>query len=287
MPTIRDVYNEMLTLHSEHVEEMTIRLLLAETNNVETMSDLYIAMNKQMKHLDEFRRLFARVLSGEPVQYVLNKTTFLEIPLYIDERVLIPRPETEELVEKLVIIINQKYANKNLVIADIGTGSGCIAFALEKSFPAATIIATDISKDALDVAKINASNLKSKITFLEGDLLEPLIEKQIRLDVLVSNPPYIENSEDVDANVINYEPHSALFAPTGIDYYEKIIKLSPLLLHEGSLIFFEINYDQEERLLKLVEEFIPGSKPNFMKDLQGKTRFLSIVYINDNDRIKK
>jgi len=287
MPTIREVYNEMMMLHFNTIEEMTIRLLLAEANDLETMSDLYIAMNKQMKHLDKFRRLFARVLDGEPVQYVLRKTTFMGVPLYVDERVLIPRPETEELVEKVIKILTQNYAKKNLVIADIGTGSGCIAFALEKSFPTATILATDISRDALDVAKLNASKLKSKITFLQGDLLAPLIEKQIQLDVLVSNPPYIENTKDVDSNVINYEPHLALFASNGIDYYEKTLKLSPLLLKEGSLIFFEINFDQEERLTKLVEEFIPGSKTNFIKDLQGKTRFLSIVYTRNNGRIKK
>jgi len=287
MPTIRDVYNEMMTLYSNTIEEMTVRLLLAEVNGIETMSELYIAMNKQMKHLDEFRRLFARVLNGEPVQYVLRKTTFLEIPLYVDERVLIPRPETEELVEKLIKILSNKYQKRNLVIADIGTGSGCIAFAIEKSFPSSTIIATDISQDALEVALLNASKLDSKVTFLKGDMLAPLIEKQIQLDALISNPPYIENPNDVDSNVINYEPHSALFAPTGIDYYEKMIKFSPLVLRDGSLIFFEINYDQEERLTKLVEQFIPGSKIDFIKDLQGKTRFMSVVYTHKNDKIKK
>lgn len=286
MPTVRDVYNEMKALHSNAVEDITLRLLLAEVNDFETMSDLYVGMNKQMKGLNEFQRLFARVLSGEPVQYVLKKTTFMEIALYIDERVLIPRPETEELVEKLTTFIHDNYSKKNLVIADIGTGSGCIVFALEKRFPKSVIIATDISGPALDVAKINAARLKSHVIFYQGDMLLPIIAKQIKLDILVSNPPYIENIKEADLNVVSYEPHIALFALHGIDYYEKMIKIFPLVLNEGALIFFEINYDQEERLAKLVADNIPESKVNFIKDLQGKTRFMSIVYSLNNDKIK-
>ncbi|MCX5775955.1 MAG: peptide chain release factor N(5)-glutamine methyltransferase [Firmicutes bacterium] len=287
MPTIRDVYNEMIASHSHAVEEMTIRILLAEVNGIETMSELYIAMNKPMKGLDQFRRLFARVINGEPVQYVLQKTTFCGIPLFIDERVLIPRPETEELVEKITKIIRQNYSQENLVIADIGTGSGCIAFALEKEFPKSKIFGTDISYDALEVAKMNAKKLHSNVSFFEGDLLLPLVEKNITLDVLISNPPYIENSSDVDSNVFNYEPHGALFAPHGIDFYENIIKTCSLVLHKGSTIFFEINYDQEERLKNMLEETLAGSKAKFIKDLQGKTRFLYLVYNPQNAKIIK
>lgn len=285
MPTIREVYNEMTAFHSHAVEAMTIRLLLSTVNGIETMSELYIAMDQQMKGLNEFQRLFARVLSGEPVQYVLKKTTFCGISLFVDERVLIPRPETEELIDKLTQLIRSHFKNNNLVIADVGTGSGCIAFGLEKYFPKAKIMGTDISKDALDVASFNSKKIGSHVSFLQGDLLIPLIQTHQIIDVLVSNPPYIENAKETDDNVIMYEPHLALFAPHGIDFYERIFKSASLVLHDDALMFFEINHDQEVRLSKLAEDFLPYSKINFMKDLQGKTRFMSIVFKTRNDKI--
>lgn len=278
MPTIRDVYKDAVNSSGPKVEEMAIRLLLAEVNHIQTMSDLYILMDNPMKGLDDFRRLFARVIAGEPVQYVLGKTNFCGLEIVLDNRVLIPRPETEGLVELAIKEISKSFPQGKITIADIGTGSGCIAFALEKAFLNAKIFATDISPEALEVARKNCLNLHSKVILLQGDTVNPLFKRSEKIDVLVSNPPYIENILDVDENVKKFEPGLALYAEHGIDYYESIIKQVRLILNDNGIIFFEINYDQEERLTSIVKKFLPHSYYKFTKDLQGKTRYLHVHY---------
>lgn len=277
MPTIRQVYQDALsTLGSD--EDMTVRLLLLEVNGFSSMSELLCKMEEKMHGIDEFQRLFARVLSGEPVQYVLLKTSFCGLDLYVDSRVLIPRPETEELVEKIIQEEKKGQYPLPTTLADIGTGSGCIAFALERHFPKAAIYATDSSFEALEVARINQAKLSSSVKFLSGNLLTPLIANQIHVDLLVSNPPYIKNLEDVEPLVLNNEPHSALFAPNGIDHYVSMIALFPIIMNEGGRIYFEINYDQEKELTQILTERLPGCPFKFLKDMQGKTRFLFILF---------
>mgnify|MGYP001765303201 CR=1 FL=1 len=279
MTTIRQVYKEALS-PAYGLEEMTVRMLLQTVNHFSSMTELLSKMDEPMKGLEEYQRLFARVLSGEPIQYVLKKAAFYGIDLFVDRRVLIPRPETEELVDRIIHDFKKKTYPK--VIVDIGTGSGCIAFALEKHFGESHILAVDSSTEALEVANINKQQLSSNVEFLQGDLLTPLIHQGVRVDILVSNPPYIQNREEVEANVLNYEPHSALFAPNGIDHYRSMISKAFLVMNDGGTMCFEINYDQEEPLKKILEEFLPNSSYQFLKDMQGKTRFLFVTYLKDS-----
>ncbi len=276
MPSIRQVYLDACA-PQYGLEEMTIRMLLVRVNGLPSMTELFTHMDDEMRGLSEFQRLFARVLSGEPVQYVLREASFYGLTLFVDSRVLIPRPETEELVEKIII---EEKANrlKPLVIADVGTGSGCIALALEEHFPKASIFGIDTFDEALEVAEINKAKHKSSITLMKGNLLNPLLEKGILLDILVSNPPYIENPIEVDSNVIGYEPHSALFAPNGIDHYVAMILRLPFIMKDGGRVYFEINHDQEDALTETLKKHLPSSEYRFLKDMQKKTRYLFIIY---------
>lgn len=277
MTTIRQVYKEALS-PAYGLEEMTVRMLLVSTNNFSSMTELLSNLDQPMKGIEEYQRLFARVLSGEPIQYVLQKASFYGLDLFVDRRVLIPRPETEELVEKVIRGEKKNPTPIPSVILDIGTGSGCIAFALEKHFSKSKIWAVDSSLEALEVANINKRNLCSRVTFLHGDLLLPIIQENVRVDLLVSNPPYIQNRLEVDDNVLDFEPHSALFAPHGIDHYLSMISMASLVMNDGGKMCFEINYDQEEPLKSILQEHIPNSSYEFLKDMQGKTRFLFITY---------
>ncbi len=279
MTTIRQVYKEALS-PAFGLEEMTVRMLLLTANGFSSMTELLSKMDEPMKGFEEYQRLFARVLSGEPVQYVLGKTTFYGVEIWVDRRVLIPRPETEELVDRIV----REFKNVTVpsVVADIGTGSGCIAFALEKHFRNAHIYAVDSSLEALEVAKMNKQHLFSQISLMHGDLLLPLIHAGIQVDLLVSNPPYIQKREDVDSNVLSYEPHSALFAPNGTDHYRSMISMASLVMNDGGKMCFEINYDQEESLKSILNQYMPNAPYQFFKDMQGKTRFLFITYIKES-----
>lgn len=277
MTTIRQVYKEALS-PAYGLEEMTVRMLLVSTNNFSSMTELLSNLDQPMKGIEEYQRLFARVLSGEPIQYVFQKASFYGLDLFVDRRVLIPRPETEELVEKVICEEKKNPTPIPSVILDIGTGSGCIAFALEKHFSKSKILAVDSSLEALEVANINKENLGSRVTFLHGDLLLPIIRANLRADLLVSNPPYIQNRLEVDDNVLDYEPHSALFAPHGIDHYLSMISMASLVMNDGGKMCFEINYDQEEPLKNILQEHLPNSSYEFLKDMQGKTRFLFITY---------
>lgn len=277
MTTIRQVYKEALS-PAYGLEEMTVRMLLVSTNNFSSMTELLSNLDQPMKGIEEYQRLFARVLSGEPIQYVFQKASFYGLDLFVDRRVLIPRPETEELVEKVICEEKKNPTPIPSVILDIGTGSGCIAFALEKHFSKSKILAVDSSLEALEVANTNKRNLGSRVTFLHGDLLLPIIRANLRADLLVSNPPYIQNRLEVDDNVLDYEPHSALFAPHGIDHYLSMISMASLVMNDGGKMCFEINYDQEEPLKNILQEHLPNSSYEFLKDMQGKTRFLFITY---------
>ena len=278
MTTIRQFYKEALS-PAYGLEDMTVRMLLLTVNGFSSMTELLSKMDERMKGIEEYQRLFARVIFGEPVQYVLGKTSFYGIDLLVDRRVLIPRPETEELVDR--IVRESKSWPSPSTIADIGTGSGCIAFALEKHFPNARIYAVDSSLEALEVAKMNKCHILSSVSLIHGDLLLPLIHAGVHLDLLVSNPPYIQKREDVDSNVLDYEPHSALFAPNGIDHYRSMIAMAHLIMNAGGKMCFEINYDQEDALRTILKDYLPNAPYRFEKDMQGKTRFLFITYQKD------
>ena len=229
------------------------------------MTDLDYLKKYYQGDLEEAKKKLA---AGLPVQYIVGNVDFYGITLKVNEDVLIPRFETEELVSKVI-----QYATnfKNPSIVDIGTGSGAIAITLKKKLTSVT--ATDISKKALNVAKENALENNASINFKEGNLLEPLTEKY---DIVVSNPPYIAYDEEIMDVVKNNEPHLALYAPNnGIYYYEEILKNIKKYLNDKYLIAFEIGESQGKKIQELSKKYL-DNEAIIEKDLSGRDRFAFI-----------
>jgi release factor glutamine methyltransferase len=225
-----------------------------------------------------------QLLQHKPVQYVLNEAWFAEMKLYVDEAVLIPRPETEELVEWIVSEVRNeknskvKIQNLKFKILDVGTGSGCISLALKRYLPEAEITAVDVSEDALKVAKKNVATNDLDVNFLQLDFLEKEHWKALeKYDIIVSNPPYIKKCEEVTMrdNVLNYEPQIALFVPDkdALIFYRALAEFAQIHLNEHGSFYVEIN----ERFGKEVVELFGNN--NFgnvilKKDMNGKDRMV-------------
>ncbi len=215
----------------------------------------------------------------EPLQYILGITEFFGLPFFVDENVLIPRPETEELVEQ--IVSGAKLKTIPLNILDIGTGSGAIAVALKKYLPGTSVWAWDISSNALMVAKRNATYNNVDITFEHQDVFDDYRGSQ-KFDIIVSNPPYVMESEklEMNENVILYEPHLALFVPDSdpLLFYKRIAGLATRLLNTGGKLYFEINRSMGSEIVKLLNK--KGfSDIYLMKDLSGNQRMISAVWL--------
>ena len=193
---------------------------------------------------------------------------------------MIPRPETEELCANILARMDEWFVdNQSISCADVGTGSGAIAIVLAKEEPKVHMMATDISEEAVVTARKNAENNEADIEFVTGDMLQPLIEKGIKLDVLVSNPPYIPQEEVMEKSVVDFEPHVALFGgEDGLKFYREIFKNCKKVLKEKAFMAFEMGWDQRERMSKLVEEMLPGCEYEILKDMNGKDRMLFVYF---------
>lgn len=209
---------------------------------------------------------------GIPVQYIVGNVDFYGYEFKVNKNVLIPRFETEELVNRTINYIKQYIPNPKIV--DLGTGSGCIAITLSKELNV-SVDAVDISESALEVAKQNNEMNKSKVTFYQGNMLEPLNKKY---NVIISNPPYISRNEEIQDLVKNNEPELALYADNdGLYYYEEILKNASNYLEEKYLIAFEIGYLQGEKIQDLALKYLNNINVSIEKDLSEKDRF---VFIN-------
>ncbi|EJD5746701.1 peptide chain release factor N(5)-glutamine methyltransferase [Staphylococcus pseudintermedius] len=212
----------------------------------------------------------SQLLTGMPVQYVVGQSEFYGRQFKVNSDVLIPRPETEEVVH---YFLTQLAATK--VVADIGVGSGAIAITLKAERPELRVIATDISFQALAVARENAQRLQRDITFLQGNALQPLIDQDVRLDGLISNPPYIGEHERtlMDNSVIQYEPHVALFAAQeGYQVYAAILRDLPHVMQDGAPVVFEIGFQQGAQLTRMMQQLYPHITPEVINDINGHAR---------------
>ena len=209
---------------------------------------------------------------GIPVQYIVGNVDFYGNIIEVNENVLIPRFETEELVDRVIKRLKDKI---NLDIVDLGTGSGCIAIALAKNLDC-VVDAVDISNNALEVAKKNACDNNVNINFYLGDMLEPLNKKY---DLIISNPPYIAYDEEI-MNIVKYnEPSIALYADNGgLYYYEQILKKCAKYLKKNGLIAFEIGYKQADKITKLAYYYL-NCEVRVEQDLQGRDRYIFIKYL--------
>lgn len=271
-------YNDLLYRYKKEMDLNTLRAFLFELCNDENVN-LYLEKdNKARKSIvDKYESGVKRLIEGEPLNYVLGYSYFYGYRLKVDEAVLIPRFETEELVGRVLSGYDEYFKDQKIDLADVGTGSGAIAIALKKEEDNLNVYASDISKEALEVAILNAQNNQADIRFFEGSMLKPLIENNIKLDILVSNPPYIRNDEVVEHSVRDYEPNVALFGgDDGLKFYRMIFEDAHKVLKERSMMFFEMGYDQKENLTALAREFFPSADINVYKDINNKDRMLVI-----------
>lgn len=276
MAKIRDVYEQARKELNPNISAASLRLLMVETNNFKNYADLDHNLEKEQQNEDIFWKMFASLNKGVPVQYIVNNANFLGEDFHVDSRVLIPRPETEELVEQVYRDLLFNYRDEPFTLVDLGTGSGVIAISIAKRFPNAKVYAVDIDYDALKVARFNARRHEVDVQFLIGDMLKPLIQQGVKVDYIISNPPYIGNLEEIEENVFKYEPLIALEAKEGTEFYEKIFADVNEVFDEQVKIYFEIGYDQRKKLTKFVEKLPFQTKFNFSRDLQGKDRYLFV-----------
>jgi release factor glutamine methyltransferase len=229
---------------------------------------------------ERFQQCSIELLHGRPIQYVLGNAWFAGMRFKVDERVLIPRPETEELVETVKNIYKHRPINENYQIRalDIGTGSGCIAIALKRYFEDWQVTAMDKSKKALELARFNADLLGVEIKFIEANILEEAkINHKPSFDVMISNPPYIpeEDKQDMDLHVLKHEPHMALFTEheDPLVFYKAIVNFSHHHLFRGGMLFFETHASYAHQVAAWMEsdEF---EQVNVLQDMQGKDRIV-------------
>lgn len=230
-----------------------------------------LTIEQQMK----FKELIEEHASGRPVQYCVGSEEFYGRSFIVDESVLIPRPETEELVLGTINRLDKLFNKQTLKLADIGTGSGAIAISMKLECPELSVVATDLSKKALMTAQKNAENLAATIDFRLGDLTAPLVGE--RFDIILSNPPYIAFNEakEMSSIVLEHEPHSALFAgEEGLILYRKLAEQLPAIVNKPALIGLEIGYTQGEQVAKFFKNSFPQSIISIEKDINGRPRMI-------------
>ena len=232
-------------------------------------------LKKYIHPEDNLEEAIKRLEAGEPVQYIIGDVDFYGNIIKVNKNVLIPRRETEELVEKTIEYIKKLFPNQNISMLDIGTGSGCIPITLKKHFPNSNISAVDISEDALKVAVDNSLSNNVNINFIQSNLFENVSGKY---HCIISNPPYIKEDEEIMDIVKNNEPHLALYAPNeGLYFYQEILKEASKYLEKQFIIAFEIGETQGQDILAIAGKYFPTSKLLLEKDLQHLDRFVFII----------
>ncbi len=274
----RYIAKQLKQIYSESELNYLEKIILEEITQ-KSFSQLFLS-NKKLTEIEQKKgvEIIEKLKQNIPIQYILNKAHFYNLSFYVDSNVLIPRPETEELVEWII----EKYKkNRECInILDIGTGSGCIAISLAKNLSNAHLYAIDKFPDTLDVSKRNAQFNSVEVNFICADILSP-IKLETKFDIIVSNPPYIPIAEkqEMDIKVIEQEPNSALFIPNSnpIIFYEKIAEFAQSHLKKNGQIFFEIhqNYGNDVKEMLDKKGFI---NIKLKKDISNNHRMISAIY---------
>lgn len=279
--TILEALNGASSFLAEHGREENVARLFLQHILQTNYSGLMMRMHdpiteEQQLQLDQYA---AQHATGKPFQYITGVEEFYGRSFEVDESVLIPRPETEELVYGTIERMNKLFgANASVQLADIGTGSGAIAVTMKSEWPEANVTATDLSEVALATAEKNAKRLNADVRFLLGDLAEPIAEQ--KWDVVLSNPPYIAFDEMVEMSevVLEHEPHSALFAEEdGLILYRKLANQLPAMMNRPALIGLEIGYKQGPAVAAFFGQAFPQAHVEIVKDINGKDRIVFCV----------
>ena len=271
---------ELIIYGKQYVHSTHAKMLLADLLDVNPIELLnYLDKEVDIEKVNEYKEKIEFLKQNKPIQYVVGNVNFYGNKFLVNENVLIPRFETEELVENTINLIEEIFSHKNLKVIDLGTGSGCIGITLKKKIPTLSVTLLDISEKALEIAKINSANLNTDVILIQNDMLENINEKY---DVIISNPPYIKDNEEIEDIVKNNEPHLALYAgKDGLDYYRKILKKAPDCVNKRFLIALEIGYTQKEDIIALAKECFPRATIISKQDMQGRDRMI-FVYQKDS-----
>ena len=268
-------FEEKLIVQGEEAESLSF--VYRSLKNLSFTDFIFTLQQKVTEEEKEFvEEIYTKLANHIPAQYIIGHADFFGMQLKVDERVLIPRPETEELVE----LILAKNLKDNLKVLDIGTGSGAIALALAKNRLDWSVTASDISEDALELATENANAQNLNLSFIKSDCFSEISSKY---DIIVSNPPYISRAdeEEVGLNVLHSEPHLALFADEdGLAIYRRIAEDSKDYLNDGGKIYLEIGYKQGQSVPALFMENLPEKRVRTLKDQFGQDR---MVVIDDGE----
>ncbi|WP_226682389.1 peptide chain release factor N(5)-glutamine methyltransferase [Sutcliffiella horikoshii] len=260
---------ELLLRHHMKLDRAQLFSRMQEMMPMETQSSFIFNVHKHV--------------AGIPVQYLMGKEEFYGRSFFVSEEVLIPRPETEELVVGVLDRVKNHFAGRlgsadeKLSVVDVGTGSGAIAITLALENSLLNVHATDIAGESLEVAMDNAEALGAEVAFLQGDLLLPFIEQDIKVDVVVSNPPYIPQKEyeGLSTVVKDFEPYRALVGGvSGLEFYERFMDELPKVLKERAIVAFEVGMGQGEAVKVLLEKTFPQSTVEVVLDINGKDRMV-------------
>ena len=279
-------YKEFIKLNKElalenNKEDAAVFLVLQKVLDVNSsklfmMQEDEISEDTQLK----FKEIFDKYLyDNKPVQYLVGTSNFYGYDFIVNENVLIPRFETEELVDNILYRYDKYFKKQRVDVCDLATGSGCIAITLAKEEKNMNVVASDISFEALEVAKKNSEKLNANVKFLQGDMLEPF--KGMKFDIFVSNPPYIPEDEEVMDLVKDNEPNIALFGGSdGLKFYRIILSGVKELLKDKAIIAFEHGFDKKDEMIKLANTYFPNSRVEVLKDLENKDR-MTFIYVGD------
>ena len=270
-------FDELIAIHGQDEVESFFFILTEYLHNLKRID---LALNPSFEiseaEVQKWESIISELKTEKPIQYILGETWFYDSKFYVNEHTLIPRPETEELVDWIFATEKKNDKKEKLTILDIGTGTGCIPISLKKNLPQAEVSAIDVSEEALKVAQRNALENKVEINFILQNILETE-DLQQQFDLIVSNPPYVRNLEkqEIKRNVLAFEPHLALFVEDNdaLLFYRKIAQLALKSLTPNGLLFFEINQYLGKETVELLENL--GFKNiELKKDLYGNDRMI-------------
>lgn len=267
---------ELIVYGKSKVTSTHAKMLLADILNVNPL-ELLTILDKQVEEekIELYKKELEALQNNKPIQYVIGHVNFYGNPFFVTEDVLIPRFETEELVES-VLEYSKQFMKENLSILDLGCGSGIIGLTLKQKLPNSTVTMVDISEKALEITRKNALNLGLDVKVIKSDWFKDIPLQTY--DIIVSNPPYIRTNEEIDPLVSKNEPALALYGGVdGLDCYRSILKDIKKYSSNNTLIAFEIGYLQKELLTEIVEKVFPSREIIVKKDLQGRNRMLFVL----------
>lgn len=265
---------EAVVYGKQFISSTETKILIASIMNHDTLEIInYLHQELTTEQEEEYKKLVNARRNNIPVQYITNSVNFYGLELYVNKSVLIPRFETEELVENTVKLLKERFINPKVL--DLCCGSGAIGFAIKDKISDSSVMMSDISLGAIEVANINKNKLNMDVEIIESDLFQNINNK---FDCIISNPPYIRNDEEIEDIVKNNEPHLALYGGIdGLDYYERILKDIKNYLNEKYIIAFEIGETQKDQVTAIANKYLDNIEVICKKDLSGRDRMIFIL----------